>query len=290
MMMNMKKIDVPKPRKESLFGQLESLYKTFQQIGEGGEKVTFDLSLLSFAYPTLLLPISAYINLEGGEYDLGTKSKIESYLKFVSFPVGVRNVGEFEKSIQSYKTYIPISILTKDGESNLEHLESMFMDLITKVLKTSTGAQTAVRYPVGELVTNIFEHSKTGKGFLFGQYYPTKGFLDICILDRGRGLRQSYKEECDMDLSDTEAIRKALSGVSTKAGTERGYGLRTSKRMVCEGLGGEFALISGSAMMVSQKSENSLINLKNFNWKGVLIAYRIPKPQGEIDYTPYLEG
>ena len=78
--------------------------------------------------------------------------------------------------------------------------------MIYNVLGSVSGAKNAVYYPITELVTNIFDHSKQNKGFIFGQFYPKKNYLDICIVDCGRGLAKTYEEEKGLKLSDSDSI------------------------------------------------------------------------------------
>lgn len=145
--------------------------------------------------------------------------------------------------------------------------------------------------------TTLFQNSlltfsitaKAIPGWLLAQWYPKKRFLDLCIVDRGRGLAATYQEELGLPLTDEDAIRKALQGISTKKEKERGYGIRTSKNVVCNGLGGSFTLISGSAAYLVEQHDEKLVRLPQFNWPGVVISYRIPQPNGAIDITPYLE-
>lgn len=117
-----------------------------------------------------------------------------------------------------------------------------------------------------------------------------KNFLDLCIADCGRGLARAYKEENGLDFTDQEAIKQVLMGHSTKSDVERGYGVRTSKRVVCEGLGGGFILLSGDSALFSSKNKEKIISLPNFFWQGVIISYRIPQPTKPVDIAPYLEG
>ncbi len=171
-----------------------------------------------------------------------------------------------------------------------EQLVSLFEEKIYETLGNVSGARSAVWYPISELITNIFEHSKKDFGYAFGQFYPNKGYLDICIVDCGRGLANSYKEDGGLNLTDEEAITEAMRGKSVKKDKERGYGIRTSKEVVCKALnGGGFILISGSCALVSTKQGDRLVSLPNFYWQGVIISYRIPKPTGAIDYLKYVE-
>ncbi|MDP2655978.1 MAG: ATP-binding protein [bacterium] len=282
----MKTVKVPEFVTTSLVDILRPLYLAFKDIKDG-EKVCFDLSSVSFASPLFVLPLVAYLKSVGGDV-FGSSSKLQSYFDCIHFPAGVDSVSGFEALSQSNKTYVPISILKKSAGAGRDRLETLFSNMVLKVLGTSK-ASSAVYYPISELVTNIIEHSKVEEGYMFGQYYPKKNYLDICIVDRGRGLAGSYSDELGLAFSDTQAIEEVMKGHSTKVNTERGFGVRTSKRVVCEAMGGEFMLLSGSAVLIVSKGKQQLVNLPGFHWQGVIVAYRIPKPQGSIDITPYLE-
>jgi hypothetical protein len=282
----MREVIVPKPKNNSLIAQLISLYETFKNSADG-ENLKFDLSKIDWAFPLLILPLGAYINSTKSTYS--TDGPIKSYLEAVNFPDGISSVSTFQKEIQSRKNFIPVSALLKDKGSDRERLESLFSDMIHKVLDSVPGTSNAVYYPITELITNIFEHSKQKSGFIFGQFYPKKNHLDICIADRGRGFAATYKEELGLSLSDSEAIVRVMKGKSTKPSKERGYGVRTSKRVVCEGMNGEFILLSGSSTLVSSKTSERLVSLPGFYWQGVIVAYRIPKPEKAVDISKYLE-
>ncbi len=284
--MHMKTVKVTRFDTASLVGILRPLYLAFKEI-EDGERTCFDLSSVSFAPPLFILPLVAYLKSTGGSVS-GSSPVLQSYLDCIHFPDGIDSVSGFEALAQSSKTYVPISVLKKRSGAERERLETMFSSMVLKVLGASQ-ASSAIHYPISELVTNIIEHSKVEEGYVFGQYYPRKSYLDICIADCGKGLAGSYFDELGLKFSDTEAIEEVLKGHSTKMNTERGFGVRTSKRVVCEAMGGEFMLLSGSAVLVANKKKQQLVTLPDFHWQGVIIAYRIPKPRGPIDITPYLE-
>jgi len=284
----MKNIIILKPKNDSLVAQLVSFYETLKN-AEPNEQLSFDLSNLTWACPLLVLPLSAYINSTNSEVKIDD-CEIQDYFKAINFPKGVDSISKLKQIVQSKKSYIPISILKREKEEDREKLESMFSTIIYKALdKTPQGTSSAIYQPISELVTNIFEHSKENIGYIFGQLYPSKNYLDICVVDRGRGLQRTYFEEKKLELTDAESILEVMRGNSVKPGNERGYGVRTSRNLVCDGLGGEFIIISGSAALVSKKNYNNIATLKNFYWQGVIIAYRIPKPDKPIDISLYLE-
>lgn len=284
----MKKLIIKQPDSSSIISQFIALYETLKQ-AKDSEKVQFDYSQLRWACPLLVLPISAYIQATQSQIFMNN-CDIKSYLDTIGFPAGVDSVSDFERAMQANKSYIPISVLKKDIGAGRERLESMFATILYNQLKTSfTGIRNAIYYPIGELVTNIFEHSHQNTGFLFAQSYPKKDYLDICIVDRGRGLQRSYQEDKNVIFSDEDAISEVMKGHSVKSTVERGYGVWTSKRVVCEGLGGNFILVSGSAALISNRDKDKLVKLPDFYWQGVIIAYRMPKPLADFDISRYVE-
>lgn len=284
----MKTIIVKNPSRESLPSQALSFLKALEGLNSA-EKVTFDLNQINWCYPMLILPLAAYISDTGSELVMPV-DKISSYLTVIKFPKGVNSVSSLEQQMQKNKSFVPISVLSRDAGSNRDKLEQMFGEFVLGQLGSISGTSGAIYYPIGELVGNIFEHSKKDQGYIFGQLYPKKGYFDICIVDCGRGLSKAYKDEKNLDLNGEQAIREVMNGNSTKSDNERGYGVRTSKRLVCEGLNGSFILISGkSALYCDKDKQDVIVDLGKLCWQGVVIGYRIPIPKGPIDITPYLE-
>ena len=280
----MQTIIIPDPTNDNLIAQLSSLYKTFKGI-KFGEKLEFNLCQLSWVHPLLILPISVYLNETSSQFKIDN-CEIKGYLRKMGFPKGVSSISAFQK----YKTYIPISVLGKEEKVDREKLTSLFEEKIYDTLGNVSGARSAVWYPISELITNIFEHSKKDSGYVFGQFYPNKSYLDICIVDCGRGFAKTYKEEKGLTFTDEKAITEAMMGVSAKKEKDRGSGLRTSKNIISKALnGGGFILISGAGILISNKQGDNLGSFKDFYWQGVIIAFRIPKPTGVIDYLKYVE-
>jgi len=284
----MKKIMVEKSNNDSLISQLSILYKAFKNTNEK-EDLLFDLSMVEWGFPLLILPIVAYVKNNKSKI-VFDNSKIKSYLETIRFPKGVDSISEFEKQTQIHKSFIPISVLRKKSKIQRERLQSLFEMKIYKILGSIPGARNAIFYPMSELVTNIFEHSGKDEGYLFAQFYPSKKYLDICIVDCGIGLANGYNKARGVNLSDEQAIIEAMSGNSIKSETERGYGLRTSKDVICKALaGGEFILLSGSAVLVSLNKRENIVTLPDFYWQGVVISYRIPKPDKPVNISDFLE-
>lgn len=283
----MREVIISNPKNDSFGAQLLSLYEALKD-AQAQEKLIFNFSKLKWACPSLILPLSAYIRETGSSYNF-VDSPIKSYFDAINFPRGINTISQFEAEERKNRTYTPISVLEKDEKEKRERLETLFQEMVYKILGANESAKNAIYYPISELVTNIFEHSKKNRGFIFGQFYPQKKCVDICIADRGRGAAGAYLEEKGLRLSDEDAIREVMVGHSTKPNTGRGYGVRTSKRVVCEGLNGSFMLISGTAALVSNGTQEILTSLPDFYWPGVIVAYRIRRPKQPIDISRLIE-
>jgi len=164
----METIIIPQPKDNSLITQLVCLYKILKDT-KFSDPHNFDVSNINWFYPLLILPLSAHINCFKSTY-CGDENNINhSYLDAINFPYGVDSVTIFQQQSHAHKNYIPISILKKEKGAERERLESLFSMMMYDVLGSMAGAQNAVHYPITELVTNIFDHSKQDRGFMFGQ-------------------------------------------------------------------------------------------------------------------------
>ncbi len=98
----MKEIIIARPKNDSLVAQLESLYKTFINT-KPKENLEFNLSLLDWACPLSVLPVSAYINNTRSNCKTND-SPIKSYLQRISFPEGIDSISVFQQRVQRYKS------------------------------------------------------------------------------------------------------------------------------------------------------------------------------------------
>jgi len=275
-------IKVIQPEQSGIFDQLHSLYETFKQI-DSSEKNLFDLSEITRLSPLLVTALSIYIAENKSDFILPADTNFKSYLNEIQFPKGIDTI---ENISLNRKNFSPLSFIRKSPGRD-KFLYS-FLNLIYQLIGEIEGMKTAFYYPLTELIENIFEHSKKNYGCVFGQIYEEDQTLEICIADTGRGIKGSYKEELNLNLSDEEAIGLCLKGESTKD-YDRGYGVHTSKRVICEGFKGDFILLSGQAVYAASGNEDFMPPLPGFNWKGVIIVYRIPYTERIVNIHQYLE-
>lgn len=178
---------------------------------------------------------------------------------------------------------------TRSGPASVERVGSKMTDLLTKALADSVESISAIRYPVNELVDNVDQHSRCANGALLVQNYPNKPFIDICVADDGIGILGSYEENDKAVDDDEEALRRALEGDSTKStGGDRGYGIKTTTEMVCDGLGGEILFASGEAAVHKRGSEAYDSFGTPADWPGTVFMARPKRPDETFNYMNYV--
>jgi len=276
----MQKITVPTPTKDNLTDQFISLYQVLLEIIKGND-ITFEFSRSEKIYPLITLPLCALIRDKSYKYLLAKSSVLKS--NGINFPHGTNKIKATEYQI-------PIIFLSnKPTAQARDQLIGDFVEKLYTFMTPVAGVKDAIFHPISELIANIFEHSHKDEGWAFAQLNSGKKCLDICIVDSGRGLRESYKQEKNFNISDADAIGQVMIGNSTKLYNERGYGVRSSKKLICQGLKGSFLIFSGKAALIAESRDEELIELDKAIWNGVVLAYRIPLLKEPINIYPYLE-
>ena len=253
----------------------------------------------SFLYPSTLMSLIVFLARCDIKYSIANPT---NYLKTIKFSEGgVRpeylGADRFRKMMDKYtnKNYIPIINFSPSARTNEKEVVASVIELIlTRQLQIKPNVANGLRYMISETIDNITEHSDSERAYIFAQSYPTQGFLDICIADNGITLLGSYRKLPNCDLSnDSEAIRAANQRISSKNLPEaenRGYGIYTTKRMLLEGLSGQYMMLSGSAMFIMGQGRNNYYTFPaGIRWEGTLVALRIPYKADNFLYTNYFE-
>ena len=139
-------------------------------------------------------------------------------------------------------------------------------------------------YLLDELICNIQQHAQADKGYAYLMYNKAAKTIEILIADFGITIYGSYvaaqKHLDKLGDSDAEALNLAQNGYSVKnlPDTEnRGYGISSNMKMVVEGLHGEFAVLSGNALMLQVPNKRAILALPSeIDFKGTMIMVRIP--------------
>lgn len=166
---------------------------------------------------------------------------------------------------------------------------SVAINQLKKNLQTCPPEQvkplnSPLTYLLDELICNIQQHAQTDKGYAYLHHTADSHSIDIVVADLGITIYGSYvaaqKHLDKLGDSDAEALNLAQNGYSVKnlPDTEnRGYGISSNMRMVVEGLGGEFAALSGNALLLYSKETKKILALpQEIDFKGTMIIVRIP--------------
>lgn len=284
-----------------LIDGLEPVVRIMSQVEKSShdDLVELDLSQTQFITPVFALSLLLYASRCGRQV---TCCNIPPYLSTIALGNGglksdsMRRT-EFLAIMERYsrKTYIPI--VDFPATSNIDEKEAMSSiveDIIVRQLNIRQNVASGLTYMIEETLDNIIEHSGANRGWLFAQSYPQLGFLDLCIADNGVTLLGSYQRVADNEISsDLEAIKAANRGISSKnrpAAENRGFGIRTSKRMLVDGLGGQYMMISGGCIYLKTPKQENVYNVPGgLRWNGTLVALRIPFNSVAFNYINYVE-
>ena len=198
-------------------------------------EVTIDFSETRFISPVFALSLIVYLSRCGKQVSF---KNVPDYLDRIELVNGgikpdTMRQTEFLAELEKYasKTYIPIIDFAAGRNSDAkEAVSSIVENIIIQQLSIRSNVANGLKYMIDEILDNITEHSESDRGYIFAQAYPTKGFLDVCIADRGVSLLGSYEKLPDNEISsDIEAIKAANRGLSSKNlpdAENRGFGIR----------------------------------------------------------------
>lgn len=81
-----------------------------------------------------------------------------------------------------------------------------------------------------------------------------------------------------------------LTPVVRMMSQNRGFGIRTSKQMLIQGLGGQYLMISGSSLYIKTRNIDSFYSMPQaLRWNGTIVALRIPYHSASFNYIDYIE-
>ena len=171
-----------------------------------------------------------------------------------------------------------------DDESTAKAIDQLKEHLLPYCPDTLKALNMPLTYLLDELICNIQQHAQADKGYAYLMYNKADKTIEILIADFGITIYGSYvaaqKHLDKLGDSDAEALNLAQNGYSVKnlPDTEnRGYGISSNMKMVVDGLHGEFAVLSGNALMLQVPNKRALLALPpEIDFKGTMIMVRIP--------------
>lgn len=187
-------------------------------------------------------------------------------------------------SIYQEKPLDAVCSFALDDESASVAISQLKMRLQTCAPEQVKALNTPLTYLLDELICNIQQHAQTDKGYAYLRHNTDFQSIEIALADFGITIYGSYvaaqKHLDKLGDSDAEALNLAQNGYSVKnlPDTEnRGYGISSNMRMVVDGLGGEFAVLSGNALLLYARGNKKILSLPSeIDFKGTMIIVRIP--------------
>lgn len=263
------------------------------QAAKNGQAIELDLRAAEWFSPAFLAPICVCHNqlvADGVEIDVRWPSdrRIQRYLRQIRFPEGTAT------PTREYDNNLPLCSMNTDRDADVvELVGSKIRELIKDQFPelADDGGIMWINYPIIEVIDNVDYHSDCEFGALLVQNYPRKPFLDLCIADNGVSIPGNF-ERYGIDFkSDEAAVRRAMEeGLSTRTDTghKRGFGLRTTVEMVCDGLNGELFLSSRQATLGRGRSGGPTRYELEHEWNGTVFIARLNQPDGEFNYLDYI--
>lgn len=171
-----------------------------------------------------------------------------------------------------------------DDESTAQAISKLKEPLNTHCPNDLKTLNMPLTYLLDELICNIQQHAQTDKGYAYLRYNEVSKNIEIMIADFGITIYGSYvaaqKHLDKLGDSDADALNLAQEGYSVKnlPNTEnRGYGISSNIKMVVNGLQGEFAVLSGSALLLQMANSSKVLALPpEIDYKGTMIMVCIP--------------
>lgn len=190
-----------------------------------------------------------------------------------------------------------VHVFSLDDKSASTVIELLKNTLVEQGVTNMNRLNSPVSYLLDELICNIQQHAHTGNGYAFMGYDSVTDSVELVVADSGITIYGSYvSTQKYLELignSDACALNLAQNGYSTKNlpdAENRGYGISSNIRMVVEGLHGDFAVLSGNALMVQSVDNKKILSLPpEVDFKGTMVIVRfsasIPSSFNLYNYT-----
>jgi hypothetical protein len=174
--------------------------------------------------------------------------------------------------------YIPTwhGIQPKDASTIQNYLRNILSDQLQE-----EALSDLVDYALSELMDNVFDHSQSEIGFFIqAQKYPSKERVEIFLLDRGRGIATSLKDNpVYSSFDDKKRFELALSPrITAKPEKHSGEGLSSVITWV-EKNSSNYAqgvIFSNSDVWFCVNGKTGLDHTNYTIWPGTLIWLSIP--------------
>lgn len=227
------------------------------------DEVQFDFSNLSFVRPSgivFLSNLSRYLDKCGVGVSFDGMDPSKNSIRFLDDSLFFeQHVGhKLNPSASPRGTTMPLqSVMTGEAHGWIGYELVPWLSVCSGLPQDEFAE---FRTCISELFNNISDHTDSGVGSIFCQWYPNEKRLMLALADIGVGIPEKVRSVLP-ELTDEAALLKSFEdGFSTKSlPTNRGVGLHFLKQNVVERLGGSITVRSRSGAVTFEKVGNNPI-------------------------------
>lgn len=262
-------------------------------------EIVLDLSGAEHFSPFCVLALLVYLQKSKKRISFINENPYLKEIAFADFGIKSDEVRrtEFIAMMEGFsrKTILPIvSFPSTSMADDNDFVSTVVEDLLVRQLGIGSNVAIGLKYVIEETLDNVTEHAQSPRGFFLSRAYPECGLVDICIADLGITLLGSYQRMRDNGIeSDIEAIKAANRGISSKNLPEvenRGYGIYTSKRMLIDGLKGEYTMISGNSLYTKSLNVDKFYEFpEGLRFEGTIVGFRLHYMAPDFNYIQFVE-
>lgn len=208
---------------------------------------------------------------------------------FTHLPITYYDVIQLKEEAREESVYV--------GET----IEKRSASLANILSQQNPKLEEYLTYSLREIMRNVVEHSESDKIWFAAQYWPSRDWVELAILDEGIGIRKSLTNNPNINLKREEdaillAIEPGVSGkVFTTSGKKKGgsffddqwqnsgYGLYMTSS-ICQN-GGNFLILSDNLSLLIEGTEKKLVHT---NFRGTAIRMRL-RPSLVRNLSKHLE-
>lgn len=256
--------------KLSTIAYADKIIKSYVDAQKSKGSLTFNFEKTTWMDPFAITAISGTIQccLQAKKREItyvpSEDKKLRNYLSQIGFNTFFHLNG---KDIHK-DTSVELVQLTALNPLYIENL----IILIDSKMRLSQGVKDSLKMSLQEILTNVFDHSKSEDGcFVCAQYYPAKTTIRLCITDFGVGILSNLGKKYGIS-NDIEAIKLSVKEGVTSRPQSAGFGL-TNIRNFLKVNEGTLTIISGKGKVnfysnkiesynMSKGFEGTIVNLK----------------------------
>lgn len=239
--------------KKSILAFPEFLYFIQQlELAPEGAQVLLDLENVHFAHPSGMVPIVAtirHLHEKGYLFDVALPASdfLADYFRKAGWIQGIEGTHLEFRSGRPKDTFIPL--LSYSSHTELNSIVNEALRHFSRIATFKKGVLDGLEWAVNEVADNVLIHAGGAPGWIQLAQQPSKGLIEIVVVDCGRGILDSLREGHPELTTDANALRKAVEkGVTRDTNIGQGNGLAGTLRIAIAA-GGHANLYSGKGLL-----------------------------------------